>query len=53
MLLGKDNLAIKIGKFTGASKTTVYRWYNDGFPHYAIVILKLLEVTERDLWPKV
>ncbi len=49
--LGKKKLAEKIGALTGYSRPQVFRWFNDGFPPAAIIVLEFLEKTPQEEWP--
>ena len=34
----------------GVSRPTIYRWINDGLPNYKIGGVRLIRVTDLDLW---
>ena len=50
-IYGEPKLAEKLSVLTGTNRATVFRWFENGFPDMAVLILEFLEKTPEKLWP--
>jgi hypothetical protein len=50
-IYGEPKLAEKLSQLTGANRSTVFRWFETGFPESIVLILEFLEKTPQEYWP--